>query len=157
MRLSYVHHAHKSRFMTISDACIYTVLSMGFWKLINDAKSVGSWGSAPDPDGGAYSAPPYPLAAIVPLPSLIIHYGHPPHSIPVSAPGLLQHSEQKLKIRNTWVHAQHGTYSVAHARRNRACWLGKTASLYACTTLQSMKVLSECSLMLSFQLVMCLA
>ena len=70
---------------------------------------------------------------------------------------LLQHSEQKLKIRNTWVHAQHGTYSVAHARRNRACWLGKTASLYACTTLQSMKVLSECSLMLSFQLVMCLA
>ena len=59
---------------------------MGCWKLINDAKSVGSWGSAPDPDGGAYSAPPYPLAAIVPLPSLIIHYGHPPHSIPVSAP-----------------------------------------------------------------------
>ena len=59
---------------------------MGFWKLINDAKSVGSWGGAPDPDGGAYSAPPYPLAAIVPLPSLIIHYGHPPHSIPVSAP-----------------------------------------------------------------------
>ena len=86
MRLSYVHHAHKSRFMTISDACIYTVLSMGCWKLINDAKSVGSWGSAPDPDGGAYSAPPYPLAAIVPLPSLIIHYGHPPHSIRVSAP-----------------------------------------------------------------------
>ena len=59
---------------------------MGFWKLINDAKSVGSWGGAPDPDGGAYSAPPYPLAATVPLPSLIIHYGHPPHSIPVSAP-----------------------------------------------------------------------
>ena len=36
--------------------------------------------------GGAYSAPPYPLAAFVPLPSLKIHYGHPPHSIPVSAP-----------------------------------------------------------------------
>ena len=41
---------------------------------------------APGADGGAYSAPPYPLAAIVPLPSLKIHYGHPPHSIPVSAP-----------------------------------------------------------------------
>ena len=26
------------------------------------AKSVGFWGSATDPDGGAYSAPPYPLA-----------------------------------------------------------------------------------------------
>ena len=26
------------------------------------AKSVGFWGSAPDPGGGAYSAPPHPLA-----------------------------------------------------------------------------------------------
>ena len=32
-------------------------------------KSVGSWGSAPDPDGRAYSAPPYPLAG-QPAPSL---------------------------------------------------------------------------------------
>ena len=34
----------------------------------NYVKSIGSWGSAPDPDGGAYSTPPYPppppLAAI---------------------------------------------------------------------------------------------
>ena len=27
-------------------------------------KIVGSWGSAPDPDGGAYSAPPDPLAGL---------------------------------------------------------------------------------------------
>ena len=28
------------------------------------AKIVGGWGSAPDPAGGAYSAPPDPLAAL---------------------------------------------------------------------------------------------
>ena len=27
-------------------------------------KSLGGWGSAPDPAGGAYSAPPDPLAAL---------------------------------------------------------------------------------------------
>ena len=32
-----------------------------FWSVLN-AKNVGFWGSAPDPDGGAHSAPPYPLA-----------------------------------------------------------------------------------------------
>ena len=32
-----------------------------FWGVFN-AKSVGFWGGAPDPGGGAYSAPPHPLA-----------------------------------------------------------------------------------------------
>ena len=32
-----------------------------FWSFLC-AKSAGFWGGAPDPDGGAYSAPPYPLA-----------------------------------------------------------------------------------------------
>ena len=43
------------------------------------SKSVGSWGSAPDPDGGAFSAPPYPLAG---------REGCPP---PAPSPGLPLH------------------------------------------------------------------
>ena len=30
-----------------------------------NAKTYSFWGGAPDPDGGAYSAPPYPLAGLV--------------------------------------------------------------------------------------------
>ena len=74
--------------ITIYDhfSCMHLYCAKHGFLEANDAKCVGSWASAPDPDGGAYSAPPYPLAAIVPLPSLKVHYGHPPHSIPVSAP-----------------------------------------------------------------------
>ena len=36
------------------------VFCVGFWSLMM-RKALGTWNGAPDPDGGAYSAPPYPL------------------------------------------------------------------------------------------------
>ena len=41
------------------------ILSLQFlrsFRGFSNAKSAGFWGGAPDPNGGAYSAPPYPLA-----------------------------------------------------------------------------------------------
>ena len=35
-----------------------------FFFSLNRTKIVGGWGSAPDPAGGAYSAPPEPLAVM---------------------------------------------------------------------------------------------
>ena len=35
------------------------------WRKSCNAKTDSFWGGAPDPDGGAYSAPPYPLAGLV--------------------------------------------------------------------------------------------
>ena len=56
-----------------------------FWSFL----SVGFWGSAPHPDGGAYSAPPYPLAGWEgcppPAPSsapTIISFQHHCNSVP---------------------------------------------------------------------------
>ena len=43
-----------------------------------NAKRVGFWGSAPGPDGGAYSAPPYPLAGQEGCPPHARKFLHPP-------------------------------------------------------------------------------
>ena len=61
-------------------------------------KLQSGWGSAPDPDGGAYSAPPYPLAGRegatpppAPTPALnpfhLIAFPNPPVSRPAYGPG----------------------------------------------------------------------
>ena len=42
---------------SLKNKCSFCVLGGVFY-----AKSVGFWGSSPDPHGGAYGAPPYPLA-----------------------------------------------------------------------------------------------
>ena len=48
------------------------MLGKAIWCLQNARKRFGGWGSTPDPAGGAYSAPPDPLAggegAASPLP-----------------------------------------------------------------------------------------
>ena len=44
--------------------CTFCVVFGGFY----NAKSVGFWGFAPDSDGGAYSAPPYPPSWVGGLP-----------------------------------------------------------------------------------------
>ena len=60
-------------------------------------KLQSGWGSAPDPDGGAYSAPPYPLAGregatppAAPTPALtqfhLIAFPNPPVSRPAYGP-----------------------------------------------------------------------
>ena len=43
---------------------------------VNDVKSVGSWGSAPNPDGETYGTPPYPFSDCVEIPC-----GNPPSQI----------------------------------------------------------------------------
>ena len=63
-------------------------------------KLQSGWGSAPDPDGGAYSAPPYPLAGRegatpppAPTPALnqfhLIAFPNPPVSRPAYGPASL--------------------------------------------------------------------
>ena len=63
----------------------------------NMQKLQSGWGSAPDPDGGAYSAPPYPLAGRegatpppAPTPALnqfhLIAFPNPPVSRPAYGP-----------------------------------------------------------------------
>ena len=71
------------------------ILSLQFLRSFggfSNAKSAGFWGGAPDPDGGASSAPPYPLAGRegCPLPHPLPHpprdgsaYSQP---LPFSAP-----------------------------------------------------------------------
>ena len=62
---------------------LYAAFSNAFhdWNII---KSQSFWGSAPDPDGGAYSAPPYPLAGAGGVPPSRTHPSHTHH--PCSPP-----------------------------------------------------------------------
>ena len=59
----------------------------------SNAKSAGFWGRAPDPDGGASSAPPYPLAGRegcpppAPSPGRLRLQSAPPLSRPPNRPG----------------------------------------------------------------------
>ena len=68
-------------------ACFYAIMLCFVTLKVQNLQS--GWGSAPDPDGGAYSAPPYPLAGggrVLPRPCT---YTPPPPPLlnPGSAPG----------------------------------------------------------------------
>ena len=71
-------------------------------------KLQSGWGSAPDPDGGAYSAPPYPLAGRegatpppAPTPALnqfhLIAFPNPPVSRPAYGPASVTHVPFRAK------------------------------------------------------------
>ena len=77
--------------------CFYTIMLCFVTEKLQKLQS--GWGSAPDPDGGAYSAPPYPLAGREgatppPAPTLVLNQFHliafpnPPVSRPAYGPGL---------------------------------------------------------------------
>ena len=55
---------------------IFSAVFTYFWGVFY-AKSVGFWGGAPDPGGGAYSAPPHPLAGREGCPSPAPSLGRP--------------------------------------------------------------------------------
>ena len=74
-------------------------------------KLQSGWGSAPDPDGGAYSAPPYPLAGRegatpppAPTPALnqfhLIAFPNPPVSRPAYGP-------VSIGVERTWAAVGH--------------------------------------------------
>ena len=48
--------------ISASVSCSYVGVSLAG---LYNAKTYSFWGGAPDPDGGAYSTPPYPLAGLV--------------------------------------------------------------------------------------------
>ena len=71
-------------------------------------KLQSGWGSAPDPDGGAYSAPPYPLAGRegatpppAPTPALnqfhLIAFPNPPVSRPAYGPADVTTKEEMAR------------------------------------------------------------
>ena len=80
--------------------CFYAIMLCFVDEKLQKLQS--GWGSAPDPDGGAYSAPPYPLAGRegatpppAPTPALnqfhLIAFPNPPVSRPAYGPaGSLQ-------------------------------------------------------------------
>ena len=75
----------------------------------NMQKLQSGWGGAPDPDGGAYSAPPYPLAGRegatpppAPTPALnqfhLIAFPNPPVSRPAYGPGVACPFESEMIV-----------------------------------------------------------
>ena len=75
--------------MEIIKAGSVIILSLRSFGGFSNAKSAGFWGSAPDPDGGASSVPPYPLAGRegCPPPRDGSAYSQP---LPFSAPPTVQ-------------------------------------------------------------------
>ena len=91
-------------------------------------KLQSGWGSAPDPDGGAYSAPPYPLAGREgatpppdPTPALnqfhLIAFPNPPVSRPAYGPGLVS-GLQKRRVKAAILSGNTGTLSYLVLCRN---------------------------------------
>src|SRR6218665_1880881 len=80
----------------------------------NDLKCAGGWGSAPDPAGGAYDAPPAPLIVRGNTPSALgtlyfvsiftsqFPFRAPPYGIPGSATGYRQLQVKDLPKVPTW-------------------------------------------------------
>ena len=60
-RLNNTHNLARAK-ICASVSCSYVGVSLAG---LCNAKTYSFWGGAPDPHGGAYSAPPYPLAGLV--------------------------------------------------------------------------------------------
>ena len=111
--------------------CFYAIMLRFVDEKLQKLQS--GWGSAPDPDGGAYSAPPYPLAGRegatpppAPTPALnqfhLIAFPNPPVSRPAYGPDMYgvcnrsrsqTHLRKHYRTKDTWERFRDNNRDVA--------------------------------------------